>query len=229
MLARKGGSHFRPTVLTISTDQTSYNVFTAAGSPATAVTVYVEVASGVKVRAFDFGGAWHASAKLILTNNGYIYGAGGNGGHGQNAGGGASVAGSPGSNAITLGNIDVLIDNTYGYIFGGGGGGGGGGTPLAGSYGGGGGGGGQGVSTGGLGGTGSFPGNAGDDGTFDSLGNGGTSSAFHGGPGGAWGDWGAAGQSGGTGGAPGKAVNLNGHAVTWLGGNNGLQVRGAVA
>jgi len=56
-----------------------------------------------------------------------------------------------------------------------------------------------------------------------------------GGLGGAWGEYGQEGgyhlfdYHGGTGGAPGKAVNLNGHAVTWLGGYNGYQIRGEVA
>ena len=32
----------------------------------------------------------------------------------------------------------------------------------------------------------------------------------------------------GAGGAAGKAINLNGQTITWLGGNNGTQVKGAV-
>lgn len=61
------------------------------------------------------------------------------------------------------------------------------------------------------------------------------------GAGGSGGDWGAAGSAGsvklagafgngtGAGGAAGNAVNMHGKSITWLGGNNGAQVKGAVA
>ena len=68
------------------------------------------------------------------------------------------------------------------------------------------------------------------------------------GPGGAGGTWGVAGSAGGTaswngswmygsvslyaggaGGAGGKAINLNSSSISWLGGNNGTQVQGAVS
>lgn len=93
---------------------------------------------------------------------------------------------------------------------------------------------------------------AGTGGAGRASGNGGV-----GGPGGAGGDWGAAGSSGGAvsgnelgfgffdvqaynppnpgatsfgaGGAAGKAVDLNGFSVTWVSGNDGARVKGAVS
>lgn len=95
-------------------------------------------------------------------------------------------------------------------------------------------------------------GNSGNNSSDSSAGTGGgtatatylTTNAF-GGAGGNGGDYGAAGSvgssgsgsgatsnsaygTGGSGGAAGNAISLNGQTVTWLGGNNGTQVKGAV-
>lgn len=135
--------------------------------------------------------------------------------------------GHDGGDAISIGN-DVIFDNTYGSILAGGGGGGGGAgssfshTPLPPADG-----------SGGDGGRGS---GAVSGGTVVSKANGKTGNAG-GAPGGDGGDFGQNGHDGGdtadyNGGAKGqagKAIKLNGNSVTWLGGFNGTQVRGAVA
>ena len=165
------------------------------------------------------------------------------------------TAGSSGGDAMNL-QADVIIDNTNGNIFGGGGGGGGGGGacytgPLC--FGGGGGGGGAGGGSGGANGATQGTG-AGDgtDGTTGPSGERGCGSNYATGPdcgitcasdnisGGHGGEYGEAGlvgcyqagaalctQVAGNGGAAGKAVDLNGNTITWLGGNNGAQVKGA--
>ena len=232
----------RPISLVITSDQTSYNFFTSAGSPGSAVTATVQVASGIKVRAFTFGN-FPAGSVLTLVNYGYLYGIGGTAGTGGDATTQSSgTNGSAGQDAVTLVSINVTIDNTYGYIYGGGGGGGGGGglyIPTVFSGGGGGGGGGQGLGGGGgFGGPGlNGAGANGTDGSFNAAGLGGWAYGNHGfgGDGGGWGGNGHAGVTMdgnlgfGNGGAAGKAVNLNGNTVTWLGGNNSTQVKGTVS
>jgi hypothetical protein len=92
-----------------------------------------------------------------------------------------------------------------------------------------------------------LPGLTGSAGTSSASGAGGVSQggsgAFAGlstGAGGAGGDWGAAGASAGagagglrgsagSGGAAGKAVDLNGQSITWISGNDGARVKGAVS
>lgn len=168
-----------------------------------------------------------------------------------------AAAGADGGPAIVL-NQSIEIDNTNGYIWSGGGGGGGGGRAATvctewGGHGGGGAGGGAGgdypvepyspptgnpahVAAGGNGtsGSGGAGGAASDSpDTCTSPINGGI-----GGNGGAYGSAGAAGSagtggavngSGAAGGNPGKAIDLQGYSVTWLGGNNPTQVKGAVS
>jgi len=232
-MARGGGlpSYF----LTIAANTYNYNVGNAAAAlgydntkPAR---VWVTVNSGVYVGNQDVQSGsvsmlWQtfpAGSECRLINNGFIYGRGGAGGNAP------SGAGEDGQRAVVLSNIPsgISIDNTNGYIFGGGGGGGGGGgNQFAPGYGGG--GGGQGFNGGG-GGSGSGTGSAGTAGDQSSYGFGGSP---NGGNGGEWGQAGSAGLGGavpgGSPGAGGAAVFTNGVAVTWLGGNNGTQVRGAV-
>lgn len=166
-------------------------------------------------------------------------------------------AGAAGGDALDLG-FALSLDNSSGNIYGGGGGGGGGGaahldssgSQELGSSGGGGGGGASdtntsGGSAGGFvtgitdfrsgtnGGAGSSSGGGGGTG-----GNWSSAVAGNGGSGGGWGSAGSAGgagvggttsSSGGGAGAAGKAVDKNGNTLTWLGGNNGTQVKGAVS
>lgn len=94
------------------------------------------------------------------------------------------------------------------------------------------------------------PGTDGSTGSSAALGAGGAGGVFSGGDsagsGGSGGDWGASGSSGSTyteaipgtyavvntqtsGGAGGNAVALNGNSVTWLAGNTGARVKGAVS
>lgn len=238
--------------LSISANQTtSYNVFTSAGSPTSSVDVILTVEPGVYIgggpAGIDATGAWVAGSTLQIINNGYITGAGGDGGNGGNADfspDGDGTNGEAGAAGISLG-LNLTIDNTNGYVFGGGGGGGGGGgwvAPGFGKYAAGGGGGGQGYvgGSGGFGGSGygDPDGPPGDSGSFSSAGAGGITGNFagSGGSGGGWGQGGADGDnpsgSGGTrgsGGVGGRAIRLNGFSVTWLGGNNASQVKGAVS
>lgn len=282
----------------VTTDQTNFNLFTAAGSPGTAKTVTVNISSGVKIRsnaagtpAFDEGTGWAPGTTVILNNLGAIQGMGGAGGAGGSAGyqlgtgfpgtmtNTAGTAGGAGGTALKL-TVPTSIANAAGEIFGGGGGGGGGNgsscwfnadsqylvaSPANG------GGGGQSANTtsGGAVGTTNnytdFPvvGQiAGTSGSSSGAGTGGA--AYDGGAsfgtvrltvgkagdGGAWGIAGSAGQATtylplitppdegwnqqsaaavGAGGAAGKAIDLNGQAITWLSGNDSTHVKGAVA
>jgi len=219
--------------ITILSNQTNVNLFHAAGFPTEAGTWEFIVASGVTVNSSSASlpaiasGTFPVGSTVKITNNGNIYGKGGDGGAGGiNAADGA--AGSVGGYAISLGYA-ITIDNTNGNIFGGGGSGGGGGGNTRGGTGGG-GGGGQG-SQDSAGGSGSP---AGSSGTAAGPGAGGNSSYGDGGTGGAWGTTGNSGAdgpvggNGGAGGAAGNAVKQNGNAITWLGGNNGTQVKGPV-
>jgi hypothetical protein len=248
--------------VTVTTNQNNINLFTLAGSPATPGTYEIIIASGVTIGSLHVShaavttGAFPGGSTVKLTNNGNIYGRGGQGGHGgqqmppvSGSSSNNGAVGSVGGTALSL-NYPLTIDNTNGNIFGGGGGGGGGGMGAgrSASSGGGGGGGGQGSidSLGGIGG-GSVHNCYGASGGVGTVGGGGggggrcTSSANNGGAGGAGGAWGAAGSAGANGGlvgsgggtgaaggAGGNAILQNGHAVTWLGGNNGTQVKGAV-
>ncbi len=232
-----------PIYLTISVDTANYNIATVLENPTTAKNVILTINSGVTVYSNNSAtpsldtGALPTGSTVKIVNNGTIFGAGGRGGDG-----GLNVtiagAGYAGGTAINSG-AQMTIDNTNGYIIGGGGGGGGGGGhPWC--YSSGGGGGGAGYVGGGAGIgpciQGAHNGIAGDT----TGGNGGvgeytSSCAGAGGKGGEYGEAGVDGENSciggglpGLGGAPGKAVNLNSNSITWLGGNNGTQVKGAV-
>ncbi len=202
----------RAIALTISADQpSSYNVFTAAGSPSDAVDVTVTVNAGIRVsqmRALSFA----PGSRIFLVNNGTIFGAGGAGGAGQTIFGAGSYSalfpGAAGTDALQS-NCRLIITNASGLIFGGGGGGGGGhcGSQFAdgsgNSGGGAGGGGGRGYpgGAGGAGGTAGGGGGTGHDGTA------GTDTAIGVGLGGGTqgGTQGASGSNGGTIGAAGNS------------------------
>jgi hypothetical protein len=232
--------------LAINANTNDYNIRTAAGSPATAVDVVVTVASSIIVGNSGFpsgvamitGSGWVTGSTITLVNNGFIEGFGGAGFDGD------------GGNAMSL-TWPITIDNTNGYIRGGGGGGAfglpmGPTNPALSGAGGGGAGGGQGnpggghsagdtnyavVGTDGTDGSRSSPGSGGNGGANSFYGNYGGG----GGGGGAWGDAGSNANLNGAGfgntntGAAGKAINTAGNAVTWLGGNNSSQVKGAVS
>jgi hypothetical protein len=204
-------------------------------------------------------GAITSNAALAIINNGSIKGKGGAGGAGGEAGTVTDFPGVAGSAAGTALNIasslsgKVTITNGSGEIFGGGGGGGGGGSEyyttgtgkarVSNAAGGSGGGGGAGSGAGGAGGlatdTGAdflYDGNAGAAGNTTTFGAGGTMFAgASGGNGGAFGSAGSAGVStpdaaGGAGGAAGKAIALNGgSSPTFISGNDGTHIKGAVS
>mgnify|MGYP003386182516 CR=1 FL=1 len=213
----------------ISSPATNVNLFTVAGNPAGGpgyqyiFTINAGVVIGsasTATRALQTG-AFTAGALCKLINHGSIFGK-------EGLGGAADASGSPGGDAMGL-NCDLSLDNTDGFIFGGGGGGGGGESYYSDAYGtidGG-------TTSGGNGGKGQGFGNQsaaeagapGESGVAGAGGNGGA--------------WGAAGSASGragyvvgayvSGGAAGKAVDLGGHAVTWLGGNDATHVKGAVS
>jgi hypothetical protein len=227
----------------------------AAYSGPTALTV--TLASGGDIRgtsatvpALSFYGTFPAGSTLKIVNAGKMLGLGGDGGDGG-VGADAGTAGAAGGPAIKFEStaamadataIPLTIDNTSGYIAGGGGGGGGGGGTGEGGGGGGQGGGGGGGQGGGYGGGGYASGsNAGWTIPYTRFVGGGDGDPFgpagQGRSGGWWGSDGQEGDAGynggvgGIGGAGGKAVDKNGRSVsiTWLGGNNSTQVKGAVA
>jgi len=185
-------------------------------------------------------------------------GAAGNGGNADWFGSeGSGTAGAAGGTALSIASSlsgKVTITNGSGEIFGGGGGGGGGGgrnyytgsgkDTYENSAGGSGGGGGAGTGASGSGGSGqsanpyNFNGNAGAAGTTSAGGAGGAAAdAGNSNAGGAGGGFGAVGTAGGTnggtggaGGAAGNAIALNGgSAPTFISGNDGTHVKGAVS
>ena len=237
-----GGLVLVEQILTISSNQDAgYDIFTAAGSPANPSLFIVTVNSTIRVAAMT-SSACPTGSRIRIINNGCIYGLGGAGGAGGDAGAGVTpgATGTAGGAALTLPTgLDMAeIDNTNGYILGGGDGGRGGDSfyhPLDYEAGGGGGGGAGGPKgTGGTQGTayagsasylphwGGFYWNQGFPGQFMEWGDGGVGGqSFYGN--------GANGSNGGSYGVNGKAVTLNGVPLTWLGGNNGTQVKGAVS
>ena len=196
-----------------------------------------------------------SSSTLAIINNGSIKGKGGAGGAGGIAtypDANAGSAGASGGVALNIASTlsgKVTITNGSGEIFGGGGGGGGGGStvssgsgkdPQSSANGGGGGGGGAGSGAGGAGGTGSGAVNntnapAGSAGTTSAGGAGGPKTGnADGGAGGGFGAAGSAGQEGGSaggaGGAAGNAIALNGgSSPTFISGNDGTHIKGAVS
>lgn len=243
--------------LTLSSNEDNVDIKTKLealwGSMTSAVDAVVTVASGVYIGSTDFnnpamvsGTSWPSGSTLKVVNNGYIRGAGG-------AGANDGVSGYAGGTALRT-YLSIVIDNTYGYIFGGGGGGGHGGliTAHSGVVGGGGGGGGQGDDGGSGGqrstgvafeGTDGGAGDTGGGGHGGSGGVGGGGGGYVGGQGGDGGGWGTAGLGGGSatvggvpggggatsGGVAGRAVQRGlGMSITFLGGNNSTQVKGTV-
>jgi hypothetical protein len=164
------------------------------------------------------GPAMSLSTSLQITNNSYI---GGGGGGGTQGGGGGAGGGDGGISFTTDFNLRGRGGSPGNSGTAGGGEcGGGGGRIMPGVGGAGTGGAGQGGGAGGGGGgTGSAAGSGGNGGSEGNAGNAGSGSSWGGGGGG----WGAAGRTGyyygfgvPAGGSGGKAINLNGYAVTWI-------------
>lgn len=234
------------TEIPISGTQSNANLCTLAGNPTTPGDYVFTIQAGAIVNsnstaqpALTTGTCWPAGSTVTLINNGSIYGKGGNGGAAMIAY--VANPGGAGGPALNL-SFNLTIDNTNGIIFGGGGGGGAGGhgtnRGITNGCGGGGGGGQSGFTS--NGGSGCSGSGSGGSGSIVGPGAGGNRNYCHGngGAGGAWGTAGSNGAkpsgctndsySGGPGGAAGKAIQLNGHAITWLGGNNANQVKGVI-
>jgi hypothetical protein len=236
--------------LTISADTANFNVFTAFGSPTSVGDYTLTINMGVRIYSNNTSvaalttGVFPAGSTLTIINNGSIIGMGGAGGKGADGqilnlccGSPTSQPGSPGlagGNAMSIG-MNTTINNTSGNIFGGGNGGAGGvssGSPGGSRNGPGGGGGGgrsgltssAGGAPGALGGA-SSAATAGGAGTTVGPGAGGFGSNV------IWGCNTAFGGDGATGGdyGGGKACALNANTLTFTGGNNGTQVKGAVS
>ncbi|MFL5812716.1 MAG: hypothetical protein ACJ763_03995 [Bdellovibrionia bacterium] len=180
LMFKKKASGCTPSVvnLTISANTLKYNIFTAAGSPSSCVTVNLTIDPGVYVwsdstatAAIEFG-ALPAGSTVTITNNGYIMGMGGKGGSCFNGTGnpGPGAAGGP---AIRL-TCPATINSQTGYVLGGGGGGGADGPEMGGGGGAGGGAGGDAESTSGpvhsYGGAGGAVGSSGAAGQYGTVG-----------------------------------------------------------
>ena len=240
--------------VTVSTNQTNFNLYTAAVAAGydgtSAVTIICTINSGIVINASGTGtpaftfGSIPGTCTVEIINLGTIEGAGGAGGKGGDptTPGGTGPA-TPGNNAGNAMNITcpTTITNGSGYIWGGGGGGGGGAElditvgKINRTAGGGGGGGGAGnaVGAGGAGVDGGASGSAGTNSAGGAGGAGGTDGAYSAGAGGAGGNPGVDGNTGGgpgaAGGAAGKAINLNGNSVTWVSGSTDPNVKGVVS
>ena len=232
--------------MTIASNTYNYNLYVAAGSPPTPVTLTLTINSGVTVVSLSTGvpaldtGNFPAGSVITIVNNGTIIGAGGAGGAGGDQYKGIyGGAGSAGGTALSLGSPVTITNN--GLIEGGGGGGGGGSYvgPKAGAAGGGGGVGGCGnvAGPGGTGGGAYQSGSNGSPGSTTAGGGGGGAaySYYYATGGGAGGACGAAGGNPtgvggypGAGGAAGAAVVTNGNTITWIAVNDGTHVLGVV-
>jgi hypothetical protein len=210
-------------------NEVDVDLYARAGSPVGAVTVTCTISTGVIISASSTATpalnlvGFAAGSTILITNQGYIIGKGGHGGHAavgicfsaDDDSSTGATAGRNGGNALGSAGagVTVTINNGSGFIWGGGGGGGGGGAKsnypnVSGSTGGGGGG-------GAGGGTGGDPGGAStNSGTADGVsgGQGSTGPSGTGGAGGAGAQYGGA-SSTGTGGA-GGAYGANGTAGT---------------
>jgi len=227
--------------LTISANVANFNLFTALGSPLSAVDVVVTIDAGVQVYStlytnpsFDTSGLPIGST-ITLINNGLIYGAGAVGGRTTTGSSGSATPGSTGGTAIYT-TVPMTITNA-GSIFGGGGGGGA--VKQEPGDAGCGGGGGQG-QVGGLAGAeiidAQYTVSIATNGSVTAPGNGGYLNVLGGQYGNRGGYWGEAGLPGisndslyviSAGGTGGKSINANGNAITWISGNNSTQVKGA--
>ena len=234
--------------LTIASNTKNYNIKSSAtGYSAGKTTVNLTINGGVVVGstststyAMDTGSGWATGDVINITNNGYIAGKGGTGGHGGIPAHQTGYVGTASGAAINLQWSITTFTNSSGYVYSGGGGGGGGACGTQSGGGGGGGGGGSSVGIGGAGnglgasriaqngtnhghggkGGGYYPAFGGAGGALGSNGGAAADSNSRGagggggGGGGASGGHGGAGQSpGSAGGGHGKAINLNGKTI----------------
>lgn len=206
-----------------NTNRTQANIYALMGYPQE-VTTYIFENNATISAATQGGwalqtGAFPAGSTLTIINRGFIRGGGGNANiHG---------VGLKGGDALIL-NFPTHINNSQGYIYAGGGGGGS--FPLNNNN----------ALTAGGGGAGMPVGltvattanEKGSNGTATTGGKGSVAGNTRGGKGGDLGQAGAGGTLAGevryAGGAAGRAVVRNGHALSWLGGNDGTRVKGAV-
>lgn len=222
--------------LVISADTTLYNIraqlLLAGWNGVDPVSWNLTNNSGIFVRAtttsnyaIDTGAALPVgSGPFTFTNLGKVQGKGGLAGNGGTTVGDAGTAGLVGGAAMRI-QYPISIANASGYILGGGDGGHGGAGARTGSgnksspfvfFTGGGGGGGAGT---GAPGTGANSGTAGTN----------VLTAAANGVGGAGASPAVAGANGGDWGVNGKAISTGGNTVTWLSGNDGTHVKGAVS
>lgn len=231
---------------TQNADIDSVSIHDIMGSP-TMVANYVFVNNAIITRtdsttnAGISTGVFPSGSTLTIVNKSYFRGAGGDGGDVEV---GAQYLGEPGAPALKL-EMDVTIDNSSGYFYGGGGGGGSDRITSYGSKGssagfGGGGGGGAGIN-GGSGGT--SNGTTAEttnstDGTASTGGNGGSATSNSGSAesnsvnrnGGDGGNPGQPGNSGNNaGGAAGRAIYLNGFSANITSGNVPYRLLGGVS
>ena len=235
--------------LTIASNTKNYNIKSSAtGYSAGKTTVNLTINSGVVVGstststyAMDTGSGWATGDVINITNNGYIAGKGGTGGHGGIPAHQTGYVGTASGAAINLQWSITTFTNSSGYVYSGGGGGGGGACGTQSGGGGGGGGGGSSVGIGGAGNGQSTPNRGAVNGTNHGHGGkGGGHQTYYGGAGGALGSnggapaddssrgggggggggGGASGHKGGVGnsfgsagGGHGKAINLNGKTI----------------
>jgi 3D (Asp-Asp-Asp) domain-containing protein len=118
--------------LTINSNTNNYNVRSAAISagvnPTSPVFIYLTIASGVYVGSTSTGsyaldtGVFPTGSSIYISNSGYIYGAGGDGGA-------SDTAGSPGGPAMRA-RTPTTVYNSGVAVIGGGGGGGNGGSSV---------------------------------------------------------------------------------------------------
>ena len=142
----KSGGEWKELIKTvdITSSKSNFNLYSYLGSPSQALSVVVNIASGVEIFSNDSAsrsnppkrttaftvGNFPTGSTVIINNNGYISGGGGWGGRGYRAGNFYTVGsnGGAGGDGIVKGssnNFDISIVNT-GTIAGGGGGGAGG-------------------------------------------------------------------------------------------------------
>ena len=122
--------------LTIASNTKNYNIFSNKGGSYVAgkSIINLTVNSGIVVGstststyAMDTGSGWTSGDVINITNNGYICGKGGIGGHGGTNANHQGQAGTASGPAINMQWSITTFTNSSGYVYSGGGGGGGGG------------------------------------------------------------------------------------------------------
>ena len=215
--------------LTLSAVESNVNIWDKLGQPTFRSTVLLTIEDTAVITGIVSGNL-PAGTIIRLVSHGYFLGQGGNGGFGGKpaAGGDPAIPGGNGGvgSVAFSSTVEVHLDLSDGYIWGGGGGGGGGGVDN--------GGGGGGAVSGGSGGIVLGPGSPGADATTGIAATPGLGSD----DGGDGGDWGQGGQAGsgsqaGAGGNGGLAIEMNGNNLVYLASSQAAliaagRIRGAV-